>query len=202
MEKISLIAWRRRERKFPETEAQRRARARERDHDDVPLAYDPCRLEGLSTTSVFELPDLDEELCIDTADPSDFLALAQSDHDRAQAPEPLAATCVDIELTAEQSQLLYSLPLLADATGRGTPPLLFELSQAPAQGRITLQFSLHPKTVPEMISVKELCHQLKMGRRAVMRLVRRGELRCYRIANRYRFAVNDVNHYLDRIAQQ
>lgn len=202
MEKISLIAWRRRERKFPETAAQRRARARERNHDDGQFDQDLCRLQGLSTTSFFELPGLDGELCSDTVDPSDFLALAPSDHDRAQAPKPLAASCVDIELTAEQSQLLYALPLLSDATGRDAPPLLFELGQAPAQGRITLQFSLHPKTVPEMISVKELCHQLKVGRRAVMRLVRRGELRCYRIANRYRFAVNDVNHYLDRNAQQ
>jgi hypothetical protein len=33
MAKISLISWRRREKKFPETEAQRRALARERGTD-------------------------------------------------------------------------------------------------------------------------------------------------------------------------
>jgi excisionase family DNA binding protein len=65
---------------------------------------------------------------------------------------------------------------------------------------MTLLFSLSAQAIPEMISLKELCRLLKVGRRTVVRLIRRRELRWYRIANRYRFAVEDVEHYLDRIA--
>jgi excisionase family DNA binding protein len=202
MEKISLIAWRRRERKFPETEAQRRARAREQGHDPGQPDHHLAVLEALSTASLCGRPSLDEELFIDTADVSDCFGLDPSQNGNLQAPEPREPGYVDVDLTAEQSQILRSLPLLADTRVQRATPLMFELSKAQAQGRITLQFSLLPKTVPEMISFKELCRQLKVGRRVVMRLVRRGELRCYRIANRYRFAVDDVNNYLDRIAQQ
>jgi hypothetical protein len=105
MERTSLIAWRRRGKKFPEAEAQRRARAREQGGDgDQPFLSLDAR-DVLSVAAPFEL--------------------------RAQ-----------------------------DAS-----PLPFELTGSRDQEGITFQFSLH----------------------------------CYRIAHRYRSAVDDAKAYLDRL---
>jgi hypothetical protein len=65
MAKISLISWRRREKKLPETEAQRRARARERSIDN-----DGCddRIEGLGMLTgapAVELFECDEDHLLD-----------------------------------------------------------------------------------------------------------------------------------------
>jgi excisionase family DNA binding protein len=43
---------------------------------------------------------------------------------------------------------------------------------------------------------------LKVGRRAVMRLIRAGQLRYYRIGKRYRFAAADVKQYLEQHSSQ
>jgi hypothetical protein len=56
MEKISLIAWRRREEKFPDTEAQRRARAREQSIEGGQCWLEVEALEGLAAVTPFELP--------------------------------------------------------------------------------------------------------------------------------------------------
>ena len=52
------------------------------------------------------------------------------------------------------------------------------------------------QNISEMISLKEVCSQLKVGRRVITRLIRRREFRCYRITHRYRFAVGDFKHYI------
>jgi excisionase family DNA binding protein len=200
MEKTSLIAWRRREKKFPETEAQRRARAREQSGDgDQPFLCTDA-LDVLSVAAPFELPDQDMDDLISTTDRLELLSIDKlRDGIRGAAETPVEA-CINVPLTTEQSLGLCALPRLCDLRGQDASPLLFELTESRHQEGITLQFSLHTTVVPEMISLKELCGQLKVGRRAIMRLIRRGELRCYRIAHRYRFAVDDIKTYLDRMA--
>jgi excisionase family DNA binding protein len=200
MEKVSLIAWRRRERKFPETEAQQRAHAREQGNDEAQLNGYLDALEALAPS--YELPELHEDLFNRATATFEFLDMDYSQDNGHQPHQTSKQLCANIDLTVDHSQALHSLPLLSDVRGGNATPLLFELSEGQDRGRITLQLSLYPRTVPDMISFKELSRRLKVGRRAVMRLVRGGELRCYRIANRYRFAIDDVNQYLERIAHQ
>jgi excisionase family DNA binding protein len=200
MEKTSLIAWRRRERKFPETEAQRRARAREQGGDgDQPLLCTDA-LDVLSVAAPFELPDQDIDDLITATDTLELLSIDGLRDGIGGAVETPVEACIKVPLTTEQSLGLRAFPRLSALRGRGASPPLFELTESRHQEGITLQFSLHTAVVPEMISLKELCGQLKVGRRAIMRLIRRRELRCYRIAHRYRFAVDDVKTYLDRLA--
>jgi excisionase family DNA binding protein len=192
MAKISLIAWRRREKKFPETEAQRRARAREQSSGSDQYCVRAEALNVLEAAPPFELLEFDEEHLMEEMD---VLAL----------PDPnsfhtAAESSVRLDLTADQSRALLALPLFSGILEEQVPPGLFQLHKSQDHRRMTLHFSLYAQTIPEMISLKEVCHLLRVGRRTIMRLIRRRELRCYRIAHRYRFAVEDVKHYLDRIA--
>jgi excisionase family DNA binding protein len=200
MKRVSLIAWRRRERKFPETEAQRRARAREQGSDDVQPSRYLNALDALAPAATFEVPTFDENFFSCAGGASEFLRVVQSPDSSTQTPRLSEQSCVTVDLTADQSQGLRSLALLSNVREGNALPVLFELSEGRDQDRITLHFSSHPRPVSEMISTKELCRRLRVGRSTVMRLVRRGELRCYRIASRYRFAIDDVHHYLERIA--
>jgi len=107
---------------------------------------------------------------------------------------------VTLDLTTEHSNALHALPLLYERAEKKTSPLLFQLQQVPDHRGTRLHFSIHTQTIPKMLSVKNLCSQFKMGSRTVMRLICRRELRCYRIAHRYRFVVEDIRNYLDHIS--
>jgi excisionase family DNA binding protein len=200
MEKTSLIAWRSRERKFPETEAQRRARAREQSGDGDQAFLCTDALDVLSVAAPFDLAEQDMDDLISATDTIELLSIDRLRGGIGGAVETPVGACINVPLTSEQSLGLRALPRLAELRGQHASPLLFELTESRDQEGITLQFSLHTAVVPKMTSLKELCGQLKVGRRAIMRLIRRGELRCYRIAHRYRFAVDDVKNYLDRLA--
>jgi excisionase family DNA binding protein len=200
MAKISLISWRRRGKKLPDTQAQRRARAREQSAGidqswrhvgalDVPIAPP---FSGLY--------EFDEDHLM--AERKALALLGANKHPgtidiTSAAP---SKPWVSLELTAAQSHALRALPLFSKDSGENGRQALFQLSKLQDHRGITLQFSLQAEAIPEMISLKEVCRHLKVGRRTIMRLIRRRELRCYRIAHRYRFAVEDVKHYLDRIA--
>jgi excisionase family DNA binding protein len=192
MAKISLISWRRREKKFPETEAQRRARARELISGSDQCCVRSEALDVLEAVPPFELLAFDEEHLMEGMD---ALALRDSNYFHASAE-----STVRLDLTTAQSRALLALPLFSGTLEEQVPPGLFQVHKSQDHRRMTLQFSLYAQTIPEMISLKDVCHLLRVGRRTIMRLIRRRELRCYRIANRYRFAVEDVKHYLDRIA--
>ena len=105
---------------------------------------------------------------------------------------------ISVDLTPEQSEALRPLARLPNVQGQDAPPLICDLSDSRNQRRIVLQFSLRTPAVPEMTSLDDLCRQLKVSRRLVMKLIRKQELRCYRIGHRYRFAVADVRDYLER----
>jgi excisionase family DNA binding protein len=192
MAKISLISWRRREKKFPETEAQRRALAREQNGGSDQYCLQVEALDVPDAAPAFELLELDAQHLIEEMD-----AVALRDSKSFQSA---AETSVRLDLTADQSRALLALPLFSGILEEQVPPGLFQLHKSQDHRRMTLHFSLYAQTIPEMISLKEVCHLLRVGRRTIMRLIRRRELRCYRIAHRYRFAVEDVKHYLDRIA--
>ena len=201
MAKISLISWRRREEKFPQTEAQRRARAREQKTDSA----DQCgiqadALEVLTAAPVFELPEFDEDLLMAEMDSLALLNLDRLDDASAENFEAPTEPCVSLALTADQSRALHNLSLFSAGSEEKAPHALFQLNKLHDRRGMTLQFSLRMHVIPEMVSLKDVCRQLKVGRRTIMRLIRRRELRGYRIAHRYRFAVEDVKHYLDRIA--
>jgi excisionase family DNA binding protein len=201
MAKISLISWRRREEKFPQTEAQRRARAREQKTDSA----DQCSmqadaLEVLTAAPVFELPEFDQDHLMAEMDSLALLNLDQLYDASAETFDAPAEPCVSLDLTADQSRALRRLSLFSADSEENAPHALFQLNKWHGHRGMTLQFSLHRHVIPEMVSLKEVCRQLKVGRRTIMRLIRRRELRGYRIAHRYRFAVEDVKHYLDRIA--
>jgi hypothetical protein len=61
MAKISLISWRRREQKFPETDAQRRARAREQETAGYQCSVRAEALELLTAALPFALLEFDEK---------------------------------------------------------------------------------------------------------------------------------------------
>jgi excisionase family DNA binding protein len=109
-------------------------------------------------------------------------------------------TCVSLGLTADQSCVLHTLPFLSKVSEDNASPAVFHLRKSQDRRGTTLQFSLQTPALPEMLSLKDVCRQLQVGRRTIMQLIRRRDLRCYRIAHRYRFAVEDVIRYLEHIA--
>ena len=196
MAKISLISWRRGEQKFPETEAQRRARARERSTDSGWTCSRVDRLDVLTAVPPVELPEFDGDWLMGELD-----ALASlSSPTVEETLDASAGSSVSVDLSPEQSSALYALPLFSMVYGESVPHTLLHLRKAQDHRGMTLQFSLHTQVIPEMMSLKEVCRQLKVGRWTIMQLIRRQELRCCRIAHRYRFAVEEVKKYLERTA--
>jgi excisionase family DNA binding protein len=49
-----------------------------------------------------------------------------------------------------------------------------------------------------LLSVNDLAQQLKVSRAAIYRMIRRGELRPYRVGERLRFSAADVDELLER----
>jgi excisionase family DNA binding protein len=196
MEKLSLLTWRRRETKFPDTEAQRRARAREQRSIDESIFLDVDELNALESLVSPPCHNGDEEEFPGTG------VLAQLFTEKtmqARPPHTRSAPTVDqltMSLTAEQSRALLALPSFPQHLENESPRHLFQLEKIEDAQGVKLSFSLYSQQIPEMISLKELCAQLKVGRRTVMRLIHQHGLRCYRIAHRYRFAVKDVQDYL------
>jgi excisionase family DNA binding protein len=202
MGKISIVSRRRREKRFPETEALRRARVRELSPVDI--------LPPLQAGGGEDHPGPGEENIVDysaallddlvaMALPEVTSALANTEDDLTGINPVEPDTTVRLDLNPEQSQAIAALSLLANAQHQ---PLMLDLQEWHEQQRIVLQFSLHTETVPEMLSLQELCQQLKVGRRSVMRLIRDRKLRCYRIGKRYRFAASEVKHYLEQNSSQ
>ena len=200
MGKISIVSQRRRDKRFPETEAQRRARVRELSPTDIhptfavdgseaptgeedQLQYANALLDDLVATAMPEVTPALESL---GAHPTGFFSTQQE-------------ATVSLELNPEQSLAISTLSLLANAQHQ---PLTLDLREWHEQQQIVLQFSLRTNTVPEMLALKDLCHQLKVGRRSVMRLMRAGKLRYYRVGKRYRFAATDVKQYLEQHSSQ
>lgn len=187
MGKISIVSRRRREERFPETAAQRRARVREgnRSADRQPVS--PLD-QGDAMPSIL-LIDLPEGGDTDGVSPCDAWGKAATVHGAI----PPSDTSVYLRLSPDQSETLAVLPSLAEQQRQ---PLTFALTEQHDQRGIVLQFSLHAETIPTLLSLQELCQQLKVGRRAILRLVRTGQLHPYRIGKRYRFAVSEVKYYL------
>jgi excisionase family DNA binding protein len=200
MGKISIVSQRRRDKRFPETEAQRRARVRELSPTDVhptfagdgseapagekdQLQYADALLDDLVATVMPEVTPALESL---------------GDRPTDLFPAQQEAT-VSLELNPEQSLAISTLSLLANAQHQ---PLMLDLREWHDQQQVVLQFSLRTNTMPEMLALKDLCHQLKVGRRSIMRLVRTGKLRYYRVGKRYRFAAADVKQYLEQHSSQ
>jgi excisionase family DNA binding protein len=202
MTKISIVSRRRRDTRFPETKAPQRAPARELGEADEAQTLPMDELEVLAGALSLEFPEL----------PVDDLAGLTIDTETSGAEEALNAhegaaqessdMTLRLPLNPEQSQLLDALPYLAKTRQQNEPTLTFDLTESRDHNGIILQFSLHNEAVPEMLSLKELCQQLKVGRRFVLRLIRQGRLRCYRIGKRYRFAISDVKQYLAQSSSQ
>jgi excisionase family DNA binding protein len=200
MAKISLISWRRREKKFPETEAQRRARAREQSIND---GRRDSHMEGLGMLTgapPSELVEFDEDHLMDELSALALLNPNSFPEGSEETGDVSTETCVSLGLTADQSCVLHTLPFLSRVSEDNASPAVFHLRKSQDRRGTTLQFLLQTQALPEMLSLKEVCRQLKVGRRTVMQLIRRRDLRCYRIAHRYRFAVEDVKNYLEHIA--
>jgi excisionase family DNA binding protein len=200
MGKISIVSRRRQDKRFPETAAQQRARVRELRPVDTPtslqtsgtpalpgaedfLAYSAALLDNLATPTMPEVTSTPESVI---------------DNLTGSLPGKRDAT-VRLELSPEQSQAIAALTRLAKTQHQ---PLRLDLREWHAPQHTVLQFSLHADAVPDMLSLQDLCQQLKVGRRSVMRLIREGQLRCYRIGKRYRFAASEVQHYLEQISSQ
>jgi excisionase family DNA binding protein len=196
MAKISLVSRRHRETTLPETAAQRRARQRESDDTDACHTFAIQDLTALSGPLSLELPDL----AID--DLLDSVGSLEARCDTTEASQDTSRATIRLALSPEQSQIIEALPYLAKAQDDTPRSLTFDLTELHGQQGVVLQFSLHHDSVPEMLSLKDLCHLLKVGRRAVLRLIHQGHLRCYRIGTRYRFAADDVKHYLEQISSE
>jgi excisionase family DNA binding protein len=201
MGKISIVSRRRRDKRFPETAAQRRARVRELSSTDIHPTFEGDGSETpIGEEDRLQYADglLDEPVA--TAMPEVTLTLDGLVDYLTDLLPVQQETTVSLTLDPEQSQAISTLSLLANAQHQ---PLTVNLREwQDQQQHIVLQFSLYTNTVPEMLSFRDLCHQLKVGRRAVMRLIRTGQLRYYRIGKRYRFAAADVKQYLEQHSSQ
>ncbi len=202
MAKISIVSRRRRDSKLPETAAQRRARGREfnpLDEDRVPPSE---QLDGLVAGMALDLPDLSLDDLVDALPPGFDHPLETAVSPTPTPPATAPEAPIQVPLSPEQSQLLEALPFVAQMQRAQTQILTFDLQASHDNHQVILQFSPHAEPIPEMLSLKELCQQLKVGRRAVLRLIREGRLRCYRIGQRYRFAAVDVKRYLEQSSSQ
>jgi excisionase family DNA binding protein len=202
MAKISIVSRRRRNTRFPETEAQRRARVRE---SGAASEFQTLQMEGLevlSGTLSLGLPELTVDDWAETTILAEMGGIEEAANRLKDASPATSDMTMQVVLDPEQSRSLRALSFLAGAHEQGAPSPTFELTEWRDQHRVVLQFSLHAETVPAMISLKELCQQLKVGRRSVLRLIRERRLRCYRIGRRYRFATSDVKQYLKQISSQ
>jgi excisionase family DNA binding protein len=204
MGKISIISRRRRGARFPETEAQRRARERELEDTD---AQHTLPTDGLTLLPGVLCLELSETLGDDLRDTTTFIkALADAE---GLSTTPTAAlqipqdAAVQLRLNPEQSQVLRTLPFVAKPQEHLGQPLAFDVTKLQDEDSIVLQFSLRAEAVPQMLSLQDLCQQLKVGRRSVVRLMRTGKLRYYRIGKRYRFAASEVKQDLEQnVAQE
>lgn len=198
MAKISIVSQRRRETRFPDTEAQRRARGRDSSAVSETRALQQDGLDVFSVPLSLELPEFEVDDLIEAIIPA-TIADPGAEPGASQQPsqEALNAT-IQLELSPEQSKMLEALPHLMHHQEPTMPTLTFDLKEAQDQRHIVLQFSIHNENVPEMVSLQDLCQQLKVGRRSVLRLIREGHLRAYRIGNRYRFAACDIKKYLEQ----
>lgn len=196
MEKISLVSWRRRKKKFPDTAAQRRARERmssinvahddnQTEADNIPAPAWPHELPELTVDDMANSTDSDEPSC-----PGNF-------GPQTGTRQPV----ISVALSPEQCQAFRTLPGTLPSLNQEVYPGRFDLTTLADNHGIILQFSLYPGTaegIPALLSVKDVCIMLKIGRRSVMRLARKGEIRYYRIGRQYRFAATDVKQYLER----
>jgi excisionase family DNA binding protein len=202
MEKTSLIAWRRRDRRFPDTTAQRRARARAQLEASGPHERGVSLLNLVALPSTWEDPERAEAEGLGLTHAGAFLSPDPCSHGIGTTLDESCLNDLRLPLTADQCHALRALPLLADHQERQPSALRVTLEAWQELPGITLRFSRQQEDVPAMIPLQDLCRQLQVGRRAVMRLIRTGTLRCYRVGRRYRFSVADVNHYLARMASQ
>ena len=203
MGKISIISRRRREERFPETEAQRRARERELEETDTQQALPANGLTALPGVPFLELPEGTEDDLGDTTILIKALADAEGRPNTfTVAPQTPQDAAVRLQLSPEQSQILRMLPFVVRPQEHLGQPLAFELTKSQDEHSIVLQFSLRAEAVPQMLSLQDLCQQLKVGRRSVVRLMRTGKLRYYRIGKRYRFAASEVKQDLEQNAAQ
>jgi excisionase family DNA binding protein len=154
-------------------------------------------LIGTPTVELFECDEdhlMDKLSALALLNPNSFPAAAEVTLDVS------TETYVSVGLPADQSCALHTLSFLSTVSEDNAFPAVLRLRKSQDHRGATLQFSLQTQAIPEMLSLKEVCHQLKVGRQTVMQLIHRRDLRCYRIAHRYRFAVEDVKNYLERIA--
>jgi excisionase family DNA binding protein len=198
MATMNLIAWRHREKKFPDTEAQQRARARELSEGCEQPALQTAPPVELSAVLPLDLPPLTEGDLTAMRVSEESLTTAKPAGNGHELSPVVPDTLVSVQLTPEQSQVFSPLARLADGRGQVPFPLIFELAESREQERVVLQFSLHTTAPPQMISLPDLCRRLGVGRRLVMKLIHDQQLRSYRIGRRYRFALADVREYLDR----
>jgi hypothetical protein len=172
MAKIRLISWRRREKKFPETEAQRQARARERSIDNDQCHGRMAGLEVLGGAPPGEFFEFDDEHLMDELS---ALTLLTPNNFPDAAEENIVVsteTCISADFTADQSCALRTLPFLSTVSEDTTYPAVFHLQKSQDYRGTTLQFSLQTQVLPEMLSLKELCRQLKVSRHTVIQLIR------------------------------
>jgi excisionase family DNA binding protein len=146
-----------------------------------------------------ELPEFDAGHLVGDIDALASLHMSGLQAGGGETVKASPETCVSLELTAAQSRSLQELPLFSEGSEEDVPPSLFQLRKSQDHRGVVLHFTLQTLVIPEMISLKEICRQLQVGRQTIMGLIRRGELRCYRVAHRYRFAIEDVKNFLERI---
>jgi excisionase family DNA binding protein len=202
MGKISIISRRRRNKQFPDTEAQRRARGRELEEADNQQALPIDGLTALSEVLSLELSECRVDDFGDTTVLNAFADTEELTTPSTATPQTLQGMAVRLQLSPEQSLLLHTLPFAAETPEQPVQPLIFDLTKSQNEHGIVLQFSLHAEAVPQMLSLKDLCHQLKVGRQSAIRLMRAGKLRYYRIGKRYRFVASEVKQDLEHNAAQ
>jgi hypothetical protein len=125
MAKISLISWCHQKKKFLEMEAQRRARAGEQRTATDEGSKPAEALDVLIAAAPFELLEFDEEHLIEE---QDVLALLNSNRTHNVADETFdapAESCVNLDLTADQSHAILALPVFSRASEENAPHALF-----------------------------------------------------------------------------
>ena len=145
-----------------------------------------------------ELLELGEDYLMEELDALVLLSSAQSPNAVEVNLDVSAEACGSVGSTADQSRVFDALSSLPTGLEANAPRELFQPRASPHHQWTTRQLSLQTPAIPEMLSLKEVCRQLKVGRHTIMQLIRRRDLRYYRIVHRYRLAVEDIKKYLER----
>jgi excisionase family DNA binding protein len=104
---------------------------------------------------------------------------------------------IRVQLTPEQCTVMRTNATVKDLLGRTVGKVGLNIEEDDA-GRIVFTFHLKHVYGAKMLHVREVCEMLQISKSFLMRLVREGQLKSYKLGRLRRFLLEDVLEYLTK----